>query len=98
MINHIISECSKLEQREYQTRLDWVGKMIHWELCKKFKFDHYKKMVYAQPGIRPRKWDAQSSLGFWDTDGSSNLGRTTRPCESQQQQQQQQQKKREPAE
>ena len=26
---HIISECSKLAQREYKTRHDWVGKVIH---------------------------------------------------------------------
>ena len=40
MINHIISDCSKLAQREYKMKHDWVGKVIHWELCKKFKFDH----------------------------------------------------------
>ena len=39
-INHIISECSKLAQKEYKARHDWVGKVIHWEMCKKFKFDH----------------------------------------------------------
>ena len=38
-INHI-SECSKLTQKEYKTRHDWLGKVIHWELCKKLKFDH----------------------------------------------------------
>ena len=42
-INHIISECSKLAQKEYKTRHDWVGKVIHWEMCKKFKFDHTNK-------------------------------------------------------
>ena len=35
-INHIISKCSKLVQTECKTRHDWVGKMIHWEWCKKF--------------------------------------------------------------
>ena len=30
-INHIISECSKLAQKEYKTRHDNVGKVIHWE-------------------------------------------------------------------
>ena len=40
MINHIISECSKLAQEEYKTKHDWVGKVIHSEICKKFKFDH----------------------------------------------------------
>ena len=28
-INHIISECSKLAQREYKFRHDWVGNVIH---------------------------------------------------------------------
>ena len=36
-----ISECSKLAQKEYKTRHDWMGKVIHWESCQKFKFDHY---------------------------------------------------------
>ena len=31
----IISECSKLAQKEYKTKHDWVGKMIHWELSNK---------------------------------------------------------------
>ena len=42
-INHIISECSKLAQKEYKARHDWIGKVIHWEMCKKFKFDHTNK-------------------------------------------------------
>ena len=42
-INHIISECSKLAQKEYKTRHDWIGKMIDWEMCKQFKFDHANK-------------------------------------------------------
>ena len=35
-------------------------------------------MVCAQPRIPPREWDAKTSLGFWDTNGSRNIGRTTR--------------------
>ena len=31
-INHIISECRKLAQKEYNTRHDWVGKVTHWEI------------------------------------------------------------------
>ena len=42
-INHIISEYSQLAQKGYKTRHDWVGKVIHWEMCKKFKFDHTNK-------------------------------------------------------
>ena len=37
-------------------------------------------MVHAQPRIRHGKWDAQTSMGFWNTNGSPNLGQTTRPC------------------
>ena len=35
-INHIISECSKLAQKEYKARNDWFGKVINWEMCRKF--------------------------------------------------------------
>ena len=42
-INHIISECSKLAQKEYKARHDWVGKMIYPEMCKKLKFDNTNK-------------------------------------------------------
>ena len=48
-INHIISECSKLAQKEYKTRHDWVGKVIHLELCKKFRFDHTNKWYMHNP-------------------------------------------------
>ena len=39
----IISECSKFAQKEYKARHDWVGKVIHWEMCKKFKFEYANK-------------------------------------------------------
>ena len=37
-INHIVSECPKLAQKEYKRRHDWVGKKIHWEVCKEEGF------------------------------------------------------------
>ena len=49
MINHIINECSKLTQREYKTGHNWVGKEIHWELCKKMKSDHTSKWYIHKP-------------------------------------------------
>ena len=42
-VNHIISESSKLAQKEYKTRHDWVGMVINWEMYKKFKCDHTNK-------------------------------------------------------
>ena len=41
-------------------------------------------MVYAQARIHPGKWDTQTSLGFWDTNRSSNLGQRIRRSDSQQ--------------
>ena len=41
-INHI-SGCSKLAQKEFKAQHDWVDKVINWELCKKFKFNHMNK-------------------------------------------------------
>ena len=39
----------------------------------------YEQIVYARPTIRLGEWDAQTPLGFWDTNGSPNLDLTTRP-------------------
>ena len=49
MINHIINECRKLAQKEYKTRNKWVGKVIHWDMCKKFKFRHTNKWYLHNP-------------------------------------------------
>ena len=46
--NHL-SECSKLAQKVYKTRHDRVGILIHWELCKKFRFDHMNKLYMPNP-------------------------------------------------
>ena len=48
-ISLIISECSKLAQEEYKIRNDWVGKLIHWKLCKKFKIYHTNKWYMHNP-------------------------------------------------
>ena len=48
-INHIISECSKFALKEYKARHYCVGKLIHWEMCKKFKFDHADKWYTHNP-------------------------------------------------
>ena len=50
IINHIISECRKLAQKEYKSRHEWVGKMvINWELCMKLKFYHTNKRYMYNP-------------------------------------------------
>ena len=61
-INHIISEWSKLAQKEYKTRHVWVGKVIHWEMYKKFKFHDTKKCT-----TRQLSWRMTHKL-LWDFD------------------------------
>ena len=41
-----ISEYSKLIQNGYKSWHEWVGKDIHWDLCKKFKFDHTTNGIF----------------------------------------------------
>ena len=41
-------------------------------------------MVYSQPRIYLGEWDAQTPLGFWDTNGSLNVSQETGPCNNQQ--------------
>ena len=48
-IHHIISECSKLAQTKYKTKHDWVGRIIHWELCRNLKFDNTNKWYMHNP-------------------------------------------------
>ena len=83
IINHIISESSKLAQKEYKARHDWVGKVIHWEMCKKFKFDHANKWYMHNPAPVLEN-DTQTPMGLWHTNGSPNLGQKTRPYDNQQ--------------
>ena len=32
-VNHVLSECSKLFQKEYKRRHDWFGTKIQWGIC-----------------------------------------------------------------
>ena len=81
-INHITSECRKLAQKEYKARHDWVGKVIHWEMCKKLKFDHANKWyIHNQAPVLQN--DTHKLL--WYTNGSPNLGQKARPYNNQQQ-------------
>ena len=32
---NVLSECSKLAQKEYKRRHDWFGTKIQWEICRK---------------------------------------------------------------
>ena len=48
-IDHIISECNKLAPKECKIRHEWVKNVIHWELCKRFKFNQTIKSYMHRP-------------------------------------------------
>ena len=73
--HHIISDCSKLKQKEYKNRHNWVGKVIHWEL----KFDQTNKLYMHHPERALKNGIHKRSLGYCDTNGSPNLSQMTRP-------------------
>ena len=76
-INHMISECSKLTQKEYKARHDWVGKLINWKMCKKLKFDHRNKWYMHNPA--PVLENNKHKL-LWDFDiQTDHLISTRRP-------------------
>ena len=45
----IISEFSKLAQKKYKTRPDWVGIAIPWKLCNRLKLNHTNKWYMQNP-------------------------------------------------
>ena len=34
---------------EYKSKHDWVGKVVHWEMFRKFQFDHTNKWYMHNP-------------------------------------------------
>ena len=48
-ISHLISECSKLAQREYKKRHDNVAPYVHWQLCSKGGFGRADRWYNQQP-------------------------------------------------
>ena len=49
-VNHLISECSKMAQREYKRRHDWVGRRVHWDVCRKYGIEVKDKWYQQEPG------------------------------------------------
>ena len=43
-IDHIVSGCSKLAQKEYKRRHDNLGKIVHWKLARKCNFEAGDKL------------------------------------------------------
>ena len=48
-IDHIVSSCSKLAQKEYKRRHDNLGKIVHWKLVRKCNFEAGDKWYEQEP-------------------------------------------------
>ena len=48
-IDHIVSGCSKLAQKEYKRRHDNLGKIVHWKLARKCNFEAGDKWYENEP-------------------------------------------------
>ena len=48
-IDHIVSGCSKLAQKEYKRRHDNLGKIVHWKLARKCNFEARDKWYEHEP-------------------------------------------------
>ena len=48
-IDHIVSGCSKLAQKEYKKRHDNLGKIVHWKLARKCNFEAGDKWYEHEP-------------------------------------------------
>ena len=48
-VDHIISGCCKLAQKEYKRRHDCVARALHWDLCKQAGFPHAGRWYEHSP-------------------------------------------------
>ena len=59
----------QISTKAYTTRHDWVGKVTHWEQCKKFKFDHTNKWYMHNLASL---WENETHKLFWDFEIQTN--------------------------
>ena len=55
-------------QKEFNSRHDWVSKVIHWKLSKRLKFDHTDKWYIQRPEsiIKKSRYDWAGKVIHWE--------------------------------
>ena len=48
-VGHLVSECSKLAQKEHKRKHDNVARIVHWELCGKHGLERSEKWYSHEP-------------------------------------------------
>ena len=77
-ISHLVSECSKLAQREYKQRHDNVANYKHWLLAEKYGFERATNWYEQKPeGVMESQdikvlWDS-SVIGLFKQEGQTLL-------------------------
>ena len=66
----MINEHSKQVQKEYKTRNDWAGKVIHWELYKRLNFERITK-CHMHKSESVKKNETLDFTVFWDKKGAT---------------------------
>ena len=62
-IDHIVSGCSKFAQKEYRSRHNNLGKIVHWKLARKCNFEAGEKWYEHEPESVLENEDYKI---FWD--------------------------------
>ena len=62
-VNRVLSECSKLAQKEYKRRHDWFGTKIHWEICRKYAIEVKEKWYEHKPEV---VMETDKCMILWD--------------------------------
>ena len=50
-VNHVLSECNKLAQKEYKRQHYWFGTKIHWGICRKYGREVKEKSYKPKPEV-----------------------------------------------
>ena len=54
-VNHVLSECWNLVQKESKRRHDWSGTKSHWEICRKYGIEGKEKWYKLEEVIENDK-------------------------------------------
>ena len=72
-VNHKLSECSKLAQKEYKRRHDCFGTRIHWEICRKYGIEMKEKWYEDNPEVVMENDKCKILWNRNSTNGSGNI-------------------------
>ena len=68
--------CSKLSQQEYMRRRDWMGKKIHWGVCRKYGLEAKAKWHEHEPQAISEN-EGYKIMGTFNIDRPCNRSKMT---------------------